>query len=270
MPVDYEHVLSYALPGGPMAPHYNFDCSRDTAHDMTRPHPRNQFSGEILCRGEACPRREHRADGRCCVTRLRQTVPFFTGQGGIGKCSVCGASYIHGDVWLHVPSGEHIHVGHDCAGKYSMLCDRRGWEAWHKEQTCLRSQAAKDKRFKAAALRFLEDKPELKAALDLGDVSASDARYEPVHESSDQHTGPIVRMDEACPLCQALWSENRGGQRTKYLSKAENDAIFAKVTLADMEQQLNKYGYLSDAKRMAIHREVTARIGRETDELRAS
>lgn len=31
-------------------------------------------------------------------------------------------------------------------------------------------------------------------------------------------------------------------------------------------QQLNKYGYLSDAKRMAIHREVTARVGRETME----
>lgn len=31
-------------------------------------------------------------------------------------------------------------------------------------------------------------------------------------------------------------------------------------------QQLNKYGYLSDMKRMLIHREVTARVGRETME----
>ena len=46
----------------------------------------------------------------------------------LGKCSVCGAHFNYGDLWLHEPSGELITVGHDCADKYSLLADRSAFE----------------------------------------------------------------------------------------------------------------------------------------------
>ncbi len=45
-----------------------------------------------------------------------------------GKCSVCGAHFLHGDVWRHVPTGEHLTLGHICAEKYSLAADRGAWE----------------------------------------------------------------------------------------------------------------------------------------------
>ncbi len=58
------------------------------------------------------------------VTALRVNGAKFAPTGGLGKCSVCGANYIYGDIWRHEPTGEHIHIGHDCADKYEMLADR--------------------------------------------------------------------------------------------------------------------------------------------------
>lgn len=61
------------------------------------------------------------------VITLRQTKPFAK-TGSLGQCSVCGAHFIYGDIWLHEPTGEHIYIGHDCADKYEMLADRSGYE----------------------------------------------------------------------------------------------------------------------------------------------
>jgi len=47
---------------------------------------------------------------------------------GAGTCSVCGAHYKYGDLWRHTGLNEYIHVGHDCADKYSMIADRSAFE----------------------------------------------------------------------------------------------------------------------------------------------
>lgn len=61
------------------------------------------------------------------VLKLMGSKPFAK-TGGLGKCSVCGANYIYGDVWVHEPTGEHIHIGYDCAAKYQMMADRSEYE----------------------------------------------------------------------------------------------------------------------------------------------
>lgn len=61
------------------------------------------------------------------VVRL-QNENTFAATGHLGKCSVCGAAYIYGDVWQHVPTQEFIHIGHDCADKYALMADRSEYE----------------------------------------------------------------------------------------------------------------------------------------------
>jgi hypothetical protein len=73
------------------------------------------------------------------VVELQNTKPFVTR--GPGKCTVCGTHFIYGDVWVHRPTGEHIHIGHECADKYSLIAERADWEA---ENGAVRRKAARE------------------------------------------------------------------------------------------------------------------------------
>lgn len=70
---------------------------------------------------------EHSPNGKCCVIGMRRAGLRFASTGGTGKCSVCGACYVYGEVWRHEPTDEHIHVGHDCARKYQLFSDDPEW-----------------------------------------------------------------------------------------------------------------------------------------------
>ena len=40
---------------------------------------------------------------------------------GLFSCTVCGAHFLYGELWLHRPTGELAALGHICAGKYSLV-----------------------------------------------------------------------------------------------------------------------------------------------------
>lgn len=117
---NYRLVLSYNLPtscdGWPV-PGGGVNCEIERRTERKDP----ETGKTIWTNGE------HRPDGRCCIVALRRDHRFAA-TGGTGKCSICGACYVYGDVWQHEPTGELIHVGHDCADKYSMLADRTEFE----------------------------------------------------------------------------------------------------------------------------------------------
>lgn len=120
VPADYKHVISYArasMYGGMPIPSDAINCAMDLAV-ITR-----DAAGNTV----AVTPGQHDGSGRCCVHELRRTQRFSE-FGGLGKCSVCGAQFVYGDVWQHTPSGEMIHVGHDCAAKYDLLVDRSAYE----------------------------------------------------------------------------------------------------------------------------------------------
>lgn len=58
---------------------------------------------------------------------MKNSGQRFAATGNTGKCSVCGAHFVYGQVWRHEPSGELIHVGHDCADKYELLAETPEW-----------------------------------------------------------------------------------------------------------------------------------------------
>lgn len=107
IPTDYQYVMSYSLAttqdNWPV-PSYNVNCVLDTNHAKTT------------------------HDGNCCLIGMfNDPTKKFAKHGSTGKCTICGAAYIYGDVWQHIPSGEFIHVGHDCADKMHSQ-DRRAFE----------------------------------------------------------------------------------------------------------------------------------------------
>lgn len=89
----------------------------------------------------------------------------WASHGGLGKCTVCGACYRHGDVWQHVPSGVYINIGHDCAEKYELIADRDDWSAALEAQKTRRKAMIQAKINEEKRERFLARHPGLKEAL---------------------------------------------------------------------------------------------------------
>lgn len=105
VPGEYTYVLSYSGAGANGEPSFGINCALDRA--------KRDNQGYVIASGE------HDPDGHCCVVGLREVarVPFSAFGCG-GSCTACGAWFRHGDVWKHTPSGEYIHLGHECASKY--------------------------------------------------------------------------------------------------------------------------------------------------------
>ena len=119
VPRDYSLVLHYNLgttEAGWPVPSFGVNCELDRrVTDAT---------GAITRNGE------HDPDGQCCMIGLLHVAhETFAATGATGKCSICGAHFVHGCVWRHDPSGVLINVGHDCAEKYEMVADRADWSA---------------------------------------------------------------------------------------------------------------------------------------------
>ena len=82
--------------------------------------------------------------------------------GDWGKCAVCGARYVMGEVWKHKETMDHIHVGWECALKYrQIVASGTDWSAIKDE----RDRWLKGERTKAKAADFLVSTPGLAEAL---------------------------------------------------------------------------------------------------------
>ena len=112
-PSEYSYIMSYSLStteGGEHVPSYNINCMLDNA----------------IVGG---PHGAHAPDGMCCVLGMRESGKPFAEYGSTGKCTICGAAFIYGDIWQHEPTGVFIHVGHDCADKMHHCINRAGFDA---------------------------------------------------------------------------------------------------------------------------------------------
>lgn len=194
IPAHYKYVLSYSLPsssGGYPMPGFRLNCESEFL---------NRETGE---------RRNHDASGMCCVRVLMERHVKFSEHGHTGKCSICGARFVGGDVWLHEETGEHIHLGHNCADKYEMLVDRSSYELEH--DRFIRATAIVLIKEEKAAQRaaFLDKHPGLEAALQtdhyiIKDIKArftnncfiSPKQIDLVMKLHNEATNPAVREDE--------------------------------------------------------------------------
>lgn len=110
---DYDYVLSYSLStsqdGWPI-PSYHVNCELDYRQQWT------DENGKFhVVNGK------HSEDGRCCVIGLLHIsgAPMAK-YGNTGKCTLCGAHFIYGEVWQHKHTKEYVHIGHQCADKVGL------------------------------------------------------------------------------------------------------------------------------------------------------
>ena len=102
------------------------------------------------------------------VIELRNSGAKFAARGGLGKCTVCGAMFKTGEVWKHTPTGEHVHLGHNCAEKYDLMVDLSEFELARERAKRSAKAAARRKTNALARERFLAENPGLKEVLEQG------------------------------------------------------------------------------------------------------
>ncbi|KKN81416.1 hypothetical protein LCGC14_0320290 [marine sediment metagenome] len=96
-----------------------------------------------------------------------------------GRCDVCGANFVHGDIWKH-EDGEHIHMGHDCAGKYELYADRAEWNLEQKRRRAEKAKVTEARLNAEKRAAFLAEHPGLEEALAVDNSFVADvaARFE--------------------------------------------------------------------------------------------
>jgi hypothetical protein len=91
--------------------------------------------------------------------------------GSMGKCAICGASFRTGDIWTHVPTGDMVHVGHECADKVELAMNAGERRALNRALATIKVNRKKNKAKAAdkAAVRakFFAHWPALEAAIEI-------------------------------------------------------------------------------------------------------
>ncbi len=237
VPANYTYVLSYSLTSssdGMQIPSHGVNCELDRrVYDL---------KGNVIEAGK------HNEDGLCCVVGLLHVAKVkMAGDRGTGNCTVCGASFIHGDVWRHNETGECIHLGHSCADKYAMLANRTAHDMrlrHLKKAAASQAQAAVNKIKRAdflAANPGLEEALELEGHYILSDLRGKFERFctlspkqvelafklaheirnpKPAEKHVDAPTGRVTFIGEAVSV---KWHDNAYGGCLKMTVKVTTD-----------------------------------------------
>jgi hypothetical protein len=189
IPAHYEDWNSYSLAttcGGWPIPRIGVDCSDPIA----------QHDGKGRITGYTYP--VCKDTGRCCVASTERHARAAGCEvfGSAGRCGVCGAHFGYGTMFKHEPTGEIVHMGHDCANKYGAMYDLSAWEI---ENGRIRSAAAKHiKRTEndRARAKFLDEHPGLADAFTVEHRIIADihARFVQWHSISDKQIALVMKL----------------------------------------------------------------------------
>ena len=180
VPAEYQARVYYSLPSG-MLPMIGVDC--------TLPYHRKGADGKLEVVTPKCP-----DSGWCCVASAERKAPGKWG--GIGKCGVCGAHYNNGVVFVHAPTGDVVHMGHDCARKYELMFDLSAWEIEHgRAKAAAAKEIAREKNAKQRK-NFLDKYPGLEEALEVEHHIITDikARFTTYRELSERQIALVMKI----------------------------------------------------------------------------
>lgn len=202
IPAEYRYVMSYNLSGsegGFSFPAYGVTCLIDGRTPIYE-----EGKGWVGSKNG-----EHLADGNCCVVELQRTKKFAA-TGNTGKCSICGANFVYGDIWVHEPTGEHIHIGHTCAAKYELLADRSEYELGigRVKAAAAKEIVREENRIEREA--FLADHPGLEEALKTDHHIVKDIadRFRQYRSLSDKQVALVMKISTEAKLPPAEKEKN--------------------------------------------------------------
>jgi len=169
VPADYEAAIAYncatSQDGWPV-PSFGITCGLDRR--------KMDATGAIIAEG-AC-NAAHRPVCCTCEAHRRAEAAGKEVFGAPGKCGSCGAWFIYGELWLHVPTGDYVHLGHDCAQKYGLMMDRSAAElANGRHRAAIATQIRKAERAEDRAA-FLAEHPGLAEAFEVGSAESNASR----------------------------------------------------------------------------------------------
>lgn len=161
----------------------------------------------------------------------------------LGKCSVCGAVFSYGDLWLHEPSQELITVGHDCAEQYGMMADRSAFLLEVKRFKEARAVEIKKARQAEKVARFVAEYPGLAEALQvehriIKDIKSGLERYGSLSARQVQFVFSLAKSTVA-PVAVA---ETPVRAEEAHVPAPEGHTTF-QGTVVSVKQQLTDWGY---------------------------
>jgi hypothetical protein len=188
VPADYDPVITYSLPsscGGMPIPGFGVNCELDYRREVE-----GEDGKKVSVNGEHAP------GMRCCVIALRTSGVRFADHGGLGKCTACGAHFVAGDVWVHRATGEHVHLGHQCADKFHMLIDRSALELEMGRQRDAAARAIVRKQNDEERAAFLAKHPGLEDALKVEHRIIADiaARFVDFRSLSEKQVALVFKL----------------------------------------------------------------------------
>jgi hypothetical protein len=136
--------------------------------------------------------------GRCCVvsTERHARAEGRAVYGSAGRCGVCGANYTYGTMFRHEPTGEIVHMGHDCARKYEMLADWTAFELGLDRARKTAGKVAEQAKNDAERREFLDAHPGLEDAFTVEHRIISDikARFVQWRSVSDKQVALVLKI----------------------------------------------------------------------------
>ena len=186
IPAEYTHVLSYNGPTtqeGRPVPSFGVNCELDRRVV--------DKDGKLIKNGE------HDPDGRCCYIGLLHIAKVkFAKHGGNGQCTACGTHFVYGEVWQHIPTGEHINVGHICGQKYGLMVDRSAFELEAGRRRAAAAMQIQREQNKEEREAFLAEHPGLAEALEtdhhiVQDIKANFAHFRSL---SDKQIALVLKL----------------------------------------------------------------------------
>lgn len=187
IPANYEYVFSYngaTTDGGWPVPSFGINCALD----------RRVVDPKTFA---TIKNGEHDADGMCCIVGMLHIAKVkFAATGGTNQCSVCSTYYVYGDVWRHIPTGEYIHIGHNCADKYQLLADRSEYELAEGRHRAASARQLIAERNAGERREFLNANPGLEEALKTEHSIVQDiaGRFQQNRELSPKQVALVLKL----------------------------------------------------------------------------
>jgi hypothetical protein len=156
-----------------------------------------------------------------------------------GSCDICGSHFAHGSYYLHLPTGDIIHIGHDCADKFQLASDE--WAG--RKGTLARKAQAERTRIANIAIRerVLNENPGLAEALELDNPFLSDIKdkfYGRYPELSERQIAAVFRV--------AKQTVERAAQQAQFEAEAtpvvEGKAVVITGTVLSTKEDRGFYG----------------------------